>query len=97
MSELFGSYLRKLRLKSGLGLRSFAKVIGWLPSNLSNLENNKINPPRDQKTLFKIAQALKLTKNTENWDKFFDLAANTPERMPVKRVSPISIRMRFAE
>ena len=94
MKETFGAYLRKLRLKEGFGLRSFAKKIGWLPSNFSNLENDKINPPRDENMLFKITKALKLSKNTEDWNKFFDLAANTPDKLPadiVKYVNEVEL------
>lgn len=82
MSENFGEILRELRLKKGFGLREFAKKIDWLPSNLSNLENNRLNPPRDQKVLFSIAKALGLSQGTVNWNRFFDLAANGKEKVP---------------
>lgn len=79
----FGELLRKLRLKKGYGLRSFAKKIGWLPSNLSHLESGRINPPREKDALYRIAKELGLKKNSKESDSFFDLAAaDTPGRMP---------------
>ena len=90
MGETFGVYLRQLRLKKGFGLRSFAKKVDWLPSNYSNLENDKINPPRDSDMLFKIARALQLSKDSEEWSKLFDLAANSPERIPADLVKYVN-------
>ncbi|MDP2921463.1 MAG: helix-turn-helix transcriptional regulator [Candidatus Omnitrophota bacterium] len=90
MEKTFGSYLRELRLKKCHGLRSFAKEIGWLPSNYSNLENDKINPPRDTKMLFSIAEALQLRKDSEEWAKLFDLAADSPERAPADIVKYVN-------
>lgn len=90
MEKTFGSYLRGLRLKKGHGLRSFAKEIGWLPSNYSNLENDKISPPRDTKMLFSIAEALQLRKDSEEWAKLFDLAADSPERVPADIVKYVN-------
>ncbi|MFH1847138.1 MAG: helix-turn-helix transcriptional regulator [Candidatus Omnitrophota bacterium] len=79
----FGQYIKRLRLKKGYGLRSFAKEIGWLPSNLSHLETGRINPPREKEVLLKIAKKLELKKNSKEWNNFLDLAANTPDRVPV--------------
>ncbi len=80
----FGVYLRKLRLEKGYGLRSFAKKVGWLPSNLSHLETGRINPPREKGVLYRIAKELGLKKNSKEWNNFFDLAAaDMPERLPV--------------
>lgn len=82
--ESFGKFLRKLRLKKGYGLRSFAKKIDWLPSNLSHLETGRINPPREKKVLYRIAKELGLKRSSKEWNSFFDLAAkDTPARLPV--------------
>ncbi len=81
--ESFGDLLRKLRLKKGYGLRSFAKKINWLPSNLSHLETGRINPPRDKKMLYHIAKALDLKKGSKEQNRFFDLAVDdVPDRLP---------------
>lgn len=83
VKESFGEYLRRTRLKKGYGLRSFAKKVGWLPSNLSHLETGRIKPPREKEILYRIARELDLRRNAKEWDCFFDLAAaDTPERLP---------------
>ncbi|OGW74580.1 MAG: hypothetical protein A2Z72_02230 [Omnitrophica bacterium RBG_13_46_9] len=78
----FGTFLRKLRLTKGYGLRKFAEKIKWLPSNLSHTESGRINPPCDLKVLKNIAKALELKENSEDWNKLFDLAAEAPGRIP---------------
>ena len=78
----FGTLLRELRIRSGFGLREFAKKINMQPSNLSALENRRVNPPRDPAVLFEIAKALSLRKGTKEWDQFFNLAADAPHRLP---------------
>lgn len=80
--ETFGSYLRKLRLAKGIGLRSFAKEAGLLPSNLSSIETGSSNPPRSPEILKRIAKALAIFEDSEEWVKLFNLAAK-PGQMPV--------------
>lgn len=73
--ETFGTYLRKLRLAKGVGLRSFAKQTGLLPSNLSAIESGRVNPPRHADALKRIAKGLGLSEDKPEWAKLFDLAA----------------------
>ncbi|HOW88176.1 MAG TPA: helix-turn-helix transcriptional regulator [Candidatus Omnitrophota bacterium] len=75
----FGSFVRKLRLAKGLGLRSFAKVVEILPSNLSNIECGKANPPRAPEILKRIASALGLSDKDQDYGKLFDLATKEGE------------------
>jgi len=82
MVQTFGNCLRDLRIKAGFGLRSFAKMVDMQPSNLSLIENSKVNPPRDKDILFKLAKALKLKKGTEDWGQFFDLAVQDIDSLP---------------
>lgn len=82
MGKVFGDFLREMRLNAGYSLRSFAKEVGMQPSNLSLLENNKVNPPRDKDILFKLAEALKLKQGTKDWGDFFDLAVQDVDRLP---------------
>lgn len=79
--ETFGHYLRQLRLKKGMGLRSFAKEAGILPSNLSYIETGRANPPRSGEILKRIAKALGLSEESEEWAKLFNLATR-PGQMP---------------
>ena len=79
--ETFGTYLRKLRLTKGFGLRSFAKQAGLLPSNLSAMESGRANPPRHPDVLKRIAKGLGLSEEKPEWAKLFDLATK-PGQVP---------------
>lgn len=87
MKESFGTYLRELRLAKNLSLRKFSKLVGWLPSNLSNLENDKINPPRDLTILRKFASILELSEGSKEWSKFFNLSAQNTGKIPADLVA----------
>ena len=41
ISETFGSYIRRLRIKNDIGQRELAKKIGVAPSYLNDMEKNK--------------------------------------------------------
>ncbi|GHT71279.1 hypothetical protein AGMMS49950_07610 [Endomicrobiia bacterium] len=41
----FGSYLKELRVKKGFTLRDFTEKIGVKPSELSDIEQEKIDSP----------------------------------------------------
>ena len=76
MPKTFGELLRKIRLEEAkLGLRAFAELIDWQPSNLSNLERGRTKPPADQQTIQDICDALGLAENDPRRARFFDLAA----------------------
>ena len=46
ISETFGSYIRRLRIKNDIGQRELAKKIGVAPSYLNDMEKNKRSAPR---------------------------------------------------
>lgn len=77
--ETFGEYLRKLRLEERIGLRTFAKAIGILPSNLCHIESGTHNVPRDEELLQKIAKALRLKEGAAEYEQLFNLAAKPGE------------------
>ncbi len=59
--ETFGQMLKKLRLEeAGIGLRAFAAMIEMQPSNLSNIERNRIAPPASRRAVDRICDALGL-------------------------------------
>ena len=63
MGKTFGDCLRDSRIKAGYSLRAFAKEVGMQPSNLSLIENDKTNPPRDKEILFKYRKGYCYTIN----------------------------------
>ncbi|MCK4913113.1 MAG: helix-turn-helix transcriptional regulator [Planctomycetes bacterium] len=80
----FGRMLKKLRIEEAdIGLRAFADLIDIKPSNLSNMERDKIPPPANQKTIDNICNALGLAKNDPRREELFDLAAKAKGRIPV--------------
>lgn len=74
MKSNFGAFIRERRLAAELGLRRFAEMIGMLPSNLSNIEHGRLNPPQDPEMLKRIANALDMQRGTANWARLHDLA-----------------------
>lgn len=74
----FGELLRKLRLDAGMGLRTFATLVGMQPSNLSSVENGS-RGISDPAALREIADALGLTEGSPEWNRFFDAAKREGE------------------
>ena len=72
----FGELLKKIRLEEAkVGLRAFAELIDWQPSNLSNLERGRTKPPADPDKIREICDALGLSEDDPRRTEFFDLAA----------------------
>jgi transcriptional regulator with XRE-family HTH domain len=77
--ETFGTFLRRMRLRAGYGLRAFALAVGLQPSNLSNIERSKISPPQAADRLRVMAEALGIIEGSAEWQHLFDLAAQYKE------------------
>ena len=73
--DTFGAYLKHLRLEKDFGQRTFAKLVGILPSNLCHIETGRLGAPQDHEILMKMAEVLKLKDGSTESNKFFDLAA----------------------
>ncbi len=79
--QAFGEFLHTCRLRAGYGLRSFAEAIDIKPSNLSNIEHGRANPPQDRAVLTRIADALGLRRPDRHT--LFDLAVkHKPGALP---------------
>lgn len=82
-AETFGGLLKKLRLEeANIGLREFAGLINMKPSNLSNIERDRIPPPASRKAIDNLCDALGLTKTDPRRERLFDLAAKAKNRIP---------------
>jgi len=79
---MFGTFVKELRARQRLGLREFCLKHGHDPSNWSKIERQVLAPPRDEATLRTWAKQLDLEQGTEDWLKFFDLAAVDAGRIP---------------
>jgi len=78
----WGEFVRALRLQAGYGLRTFAALLGYQPSNYSNMETGRAKPPKDAGRLREIAETLGITEGTKDWHSFHDLAAKA-QKAPV--------------
>lgn len=94
--ESFGSYLKKLRLKAGFGLRRFANLIEMKASNLCDIEHNRRSMPKEY--VETVAEALGLEKDSPDWENFFELARKSDElpadvqRVAQRRFVPALLR-----
>jgi L-glutamine-phosphate cytidylyltransferase len=70
-SETFGSYIRKLRIKNGIGQRELAKKISVAPSYLNDMEKDKRSAPKND-LIKKISLILKADLSI-----LYDLAGNS--------------------
>ena len=61
----FGKYLKELRLSKGYGMSRFARLMGILPSELSNIERGRIQPPQDNNFINTIITKLSLLNNEQ--------------------------------
>lgn len=75
----FGTFLKKIRLEKGYGLRKFAKAIDMLPSNLCHIETGRQSPPRSTEWLKKVLKTLGIKEESKEWNKFFELQVKRGE------------------
>ncbi len=79
---MFGEFVRNTRLKKRIGLREFCLKSGRDASNWSKIERGVLPPPKDQKSLEKIASDLGIKKGGEQWMQLFDFAALKRGKVP---------------
>ena len=77
----FHELFKKKRMEIGT-VREFAKKSGLDLAYISRLENGITLPPRDSKKLEKLALALGIKRNTDEWQEFMDLAAVAKNELP---------------
>ncbi|HUT35271.1 MAG TPA: helix-turn-helix domain-containing protein [Planctomycetota bacterium] len=77
----FGDLFKQRRLALGLSLRQFCLEHGLDPGNISKLERGRLAPPQHDK-LEEYARLLGLQSGTDDWYRFFDLAAAEAGRIP---------------
>ncbi len=73
--EIFGDFVRKMRIRNLLTLREFFRQVNVDPSNWSKIEMGLFPPPKSKQILQGIASILNLEEKTEEYNTLFDLAA----------------------
>jgi len=80
--QTFGEFFRQKRISLGFTLRSFCERYNYDPGNISRLERNILSPSVDQEKLEGYAAALKISRDSEEWTMFFDLAHAAKGKIP---------------
>jgi transcriptional regulator with XRE-family HTH domain len=82
MSNAFGDFIKRARVKTRESLRDFCGKHGFDPGNYSKMERGLSAPPQREELLERYAQALGFQRNTDDWIEFFDLAAASHGQLP---------------
>lgn len=78
----FGEFFRSKRIALDLTLRAFCERYGYDPGNISRLERNVLSPTLDDEKLAGYAAALKISRDSEEWVMFCDLAHTAKGKIP---------------
>ena len=81
--KTYGEFFHEKRIALGLTLREFCGKYKLDPGNLSKLESGRMRPPKEGK-LKEYARYLRLKRNSADWNTFFDLAALSVGKLPIK-------------
>lgn len=81
-AQTFGEFFRQKRIALGFTLRSFCERYNYDPGNISRLERNILSPSIDKQKLEGYATALKISRDSEEWTMFFDLAHAAKGKIP---------------
>ena len=71
----FGDYIKELRLRRRIGLRTFCELIDADPGNYSKIERGRLAPPRDPAKLEHYRRALKMGSEDTEWRELVRLSA----------------------
>jgi transcriptional regulator with XRE-family HTH domain len=78
----FGEFFKQKRIGLKKTLRQFCIANKLDPGNISKLERGLMQPPQGSDKLEEYAKYLHIGKGTDDWYKFFDLAAVERGRIP---------------
>ena len=88
----FGDFFAaRRRTHTGVSLREFCQRNGFDAGNLSRLERGRIAVPHSRDVLERYAKALGLSEGSDDWYRFFDLAAAESGRIPADLLSDAEV------
>ena len=88
---IFGEFFKAKRIGLKKTLRQFCMENGLDPGNISKLERGLMSPPQGSDKLEEYAKYLHIKKGTDDWYKFFDLAAVEAGRIPEELLNDAKI------
>lgn len=91
MTNVFGEYLKMLRLERNLTLRSFCETNGFDPGNYSKIERGILAPPKDEQKLEPYREALDLSPTSTEWAELQRLASISRGEIPAKLMSDAEV------
>lgn len=71
---MFGEFIKERRIRKGISLREFCRLIDFDASNWSKIERGILTPPQDDRKLEKIAQVLGIENGSDDWKELMDRA-----------------------
>ncbi|MGO8762560.1 MAG: helix-turn-helix domain-containing protein [Desulfobaccales bacterium] len=71
---MFGKFIKERRIKKGLTLREFCRLIEIDASNWSKIERGLLAPPRSEYKLKQIAEILGIPLGSDSWFEMKDRA-----------------------
>jgi len=86
----FGRYLRDLRVRTGMRMKTLADEMGWTSVYVSDIERGRRNPPSPE-NIVRIAEILGVDSS-----KLLDLANTEKKRVVLDLDEDSPIRMDFA-
>lgn len=78
--KTFGQMFYEIRAKHRIPFRDFCLSGGFDPVEVSKIERDEIVPPKKIDSLARYAHALKIVKGSQDWQRFFALAAQAKGR-----------------
>lgn len=84
VSNIFGEYLKQLRLSRKLTLRLFCEANGFDPGNYSKIERGVLQPPKDEQKLDVYRRAFNLHPKSEEWRDLQNLASISRGEIPYR-------------
>ena len=72
---MFGKLIKEIRIKKGMGLREFCRLLSIDASNWSKVERGVMPPPQDPDKLNQIAEVMGIDKNSDLYSEFIDSAS----------------------
>jgi transcriptional regulator with XRE-family HTH domain len=78
----FGNFCRRKRLEAGKTLREFCRENGFDAAWISRIERGVATPPKAKRVRDRLAVALEVQENSEDWIEFHDLADLCAGRLP---------------